>query len=251
MSDDDTHAVRVAELGKYDGTAGEFVTAQPYTVGVLLSSSNNSSWTVHQDMDLTFKLLGAEFTSATSTVNLGSLTVSNMTDLLVTAPVDVPGPSSRVTFKYTRSTGETFLLAPDQSIQLEAAVTDTMQVQAILEGSSTESPTLHPGVLSIPASLDTAGTYVGRQFDVASGGSTIRVIYEAKVTGGATVVPQYDNSGFQTMTLASTTPVGDDYVEYVFEDTGIVGLSATKVKLNLTGTAAGRPKIRNIRAVMV
>jgi hypothetical protein len=53
------------------------------------------------------------------------------------------------------------------------------------------------------------------------------------------------------MTLASTTPVGEDYVEYVFEDTGIVGLSATKVKLNLTGTAAGRPKIRNIRAVMV
>ena len=251
MSDDPDHACRVAELGKFDTVAGEFVTQQPYTVGVLLSSSNASSWTVHNDMDLTFVLKGAEFTANTATINLGSLTVSNMTDLLVTAPVDIPATSSRVTFKYTRSNGEEFLLAPDQSIELEAAVTDTLQVQAILEGSSTESPTLHPGVLSLPATLDTAGTYVGRQFDITNGGSTIRIIYEAQLSGGATVVPQYDNGGFQTMTLGSATPIGDDWVEYVFEDTGIVAMTATRVKLNLSGTAAGRPKIRNIRAVMV
>lgn len=251
MTDDASHAVRVAELGKYDSVAGEFVTAQPYTVGVLLSSSNASSWTVHNDMDMTFKLLGAEFTSTQATVNLGSLTVSNMTDLMVTAPVDIPATSSRVTFKYTRSTGEEFLLASDQSIRLDAAISDTMQVQAILDGTATESPTLHPGVLSIPGTLDTAATYVGRQFDVANGGSTIRIIYEAQLQGGANVVPQYDNSGYQTMTLASADAVGDGWVEYVFEDTGIVALSATRVKLNLTGSAAGRPKIRNIRAVMV
>ena len=250
-TDDASHAVRIAELGKYDATANEFVTAQPYTVGVLLSSSNASSWTVHNDMDMCFKLNGAEFTSTTSTINLGSLTVSNMTDLLVTAPVDIPATSARVTFKYTRSTGEIFLLAPDQSIRLEAAVSDTMQVQAILEGTATESPTLHPGVLSVPATLDTAGTYVGRQFDVAAGGSTIRIIFEAQLVGGATVVPQYDNGGYQTMALGSANQIGDGWVEYVFEDTGIVALSATSVKLNLTGSAAGRPKIRNIRAVMV
>jgi hypothetical protein len=251
MTDDASHAVRIAELGKYDAVAGEFVTAQPYTVGVLLSSSNASSWTVHNDMDLCFVLKGAEFTATQSTINLGSLTVSNMTDLLVTAPVDIPATSSRVTFKYTRSNGEEFLLAPDQSIKLEAAVSDTMQVQAILSGSSTESPTLHPGVLSLPATLDTAGTYVGREFDVANGGSTIRIIFEAQLAGGAGVVPQYDNGGFQSMALASATPIGDGFVEYVFEDTGIVALSATRVKLNLTGSAAGRPKVRNIRAVMV
>ena len=251
MTDDPSHAVRIAELGKYDAVAGEFVTAQPYTVGVLLSSSNASSWTVHNDMDLTFVLKGAEFTATQSTINLGSITVSNMTDLLVTAPVDIPATSSRVTFKYTRSNGEEFLLAPDQSIKLEAAVSDTMQVQAILSGSSTESPTLHPGVLSLPATLDTAGTYVGREFDVANGGSTIRIIFEAQLNGGAGVVPQYDNGGFQSMALASATPIGDGFVEYVFEDTGIVAMTATRVKLNLTGSAAGRPKVRNIRAVMV
>ena len=53
------------------------------------------------------------------------------------------------------------------------------------------------------------------------------------------------------MQLASSTPVGEGFVEFVFEDTGIVALTATRVKLNLTGTAAGRPIVRNIRAVMV
>ena len=251
MSDDQTHALRIAELGKYDSTANQWVSSQPYTIGVLLSSSNASSWTVHNDMDLQFQLNVAEFTQNSLTVNLGSLTVSNMTDLMVRANVDVPGDATRVSFRYTRSTGEIFNLAPEQAIALEASISDTMQVQAVLEGNSKESPTLYPGVLSLPGTLDTTGTYQGRQFEVAAGGSTMRVVYEAQLEAGAAVTPQYDNGGFQSLSLASATQVGDGWVEYVYEDTGITGLSATAVKLTLTGSAAGRPLVRKLRAVMV
>ena len=251
MSDDQTHALRIAELGKYDSTANQWVSSQPYTIGVLLSSSNASSWTVHNDMDLQFQLNVAEFSQSSLTVNLGSLTVSNMTDLMVRANVDVPGDATRVSFRYTRSTGEIFNLAPEQAIALEASISDTMQVQAVLEGNSKESPTLYPGVLSLPGTLDTTGTYQGRQFEVAAGGSTMRVVYEAQLEAGAAVTPQYDNGGFQSLSLASATQVGDGWVEYVYEDTGITGLSATAVKLTLTGSAAGRPLVRKLRAVMV
>ena len=251
MSDDQTHALRIAELGKYDSTANQWVSSQPYTIGVLLSSSNASSWTVHNDMDLQFQLNVAEFSQNSLTVNLGSLTVSNMTDLMVRANVDVPGDATRVSFRYTRSTGEIFNLAPEQAIALEASISDTMQVQAVLEGNSKESPTLYPGVLSLPGTLDTTGTYQGRQFEVAAGGSTMRVVYEAQLEAGAAVTPQYDNGGFQSLSLASATQVGDGWVEYVYEDTGITGLSATAVKLTLTGSAAGRPLVRKLRAVMV
>ena len=251
MSDDQTHALRIAELGKYDSTANQWVSSQPYTIGVLLSSSNASSWTVHNDKDLQFQLNVAEFSQSSLTVNLGSLTVSNMTDLMVRANVDVPGDATRVSFRYTRSTGEIFNLAPEQAIALEASISDTMQVQAVLEGNSKESPTLYPGVLSLPGTLDTTGTYQGRQFEVAAGGSTMRVVYEARLEAGAAVTPQYDNGGFQSLSLASATQVGDGWVEYVYEDTGITGLSATAVKLTLTGSAAGRPLVRKLRAVMV
>lgn len=48
LCDDATTALYVAELGKQDPTRG-YVTSQPYQVGVLLSSSNASTWTAHQD----------------------------------------------------------------------------------------------------------------------------------------------------------------------------------------------------------
>lgn len=251
ITDDATHAVRVAELGKYDGNAGRFVTAQPYTVGVLLSSSNASTWTPHQEKDLTFRLVGAAFTATEQTINLGSISVTNMTDLQVLAPVDFPTNDTSVSFRYTRSTGEVFTLSPGQSLQLEASVTDTIQVQAVLAGTNIASPVLFPGVQSVIGTLDQSGFYQSRQFQIGTGGSTMRVIFDAVVNGTATVVPQYDNGGFQSMTLAETTQLGDGVVEYVYEDTGIVGLTASKVKLSLTGTPAHRPFVRNIRAVMV
>lgn len=251
LTDDATHAVRVAELGKFDSTTNRFVTAQPYTVGVLLSSSNASTWTAHQEKDLTFRLVGASFTATEQTFNLGSLTVSSMTDLQVLAPVDLPTDGTSVRFRYTRSTGEVFTLSPGQALQFETSISDTLQIQAVLRGTVTASPVLFPGVQSVAGTLDQAAFYQGRQFQIGAGGGTMRVIFDAAIPGTAAVVPQYDNAGFQSMTLASATPIGDGYVEYVYEDTGIVGLTASRVKLNLTGTPAHRPKVRNIRAVMV
>jgi hypothetical protein len=251
LTDDANHAVRVAELGKYDSTAQRWVTAQPYTVGTLLSSSNNSTWTAHQDKDLTFRLVGADFTATSTTINLGSLTVSGMTDLQVLAPVDLPTDATTVFFRYTRTTGEVFTLAPGQALQFATSISDTLQVQAVLNGTATDSPVLFPGVQSVVGALDTAGFYQSRQFSIGAGGGTMRIVFDAQVPGTATVVPQYDKNGFQNMTLAKSTPIGDGFVEYVYQDTGIVGLTASKVKLSLTGTAANRPRIRNVRAVMV
>lgn len=67
----------MAELGKYDAVHERWVTSQPYQVGVLLSSSNASTWTPHQDRDLTFRLLGARFTATivTKTGDYSDVTV--------------------------------------------------------------------------------------------------------------------------------------------------------------------------------
>jgi hypothetical protein len=73
LTDDPTHSVALAELGKFDSTTEQFVTSQPYTIGTLLKSSNASTWTPTQEADLTFRLYGAQFTSTTRTVDLGQL----------------------------------------------------------------------------------------------------------------------------------------------------------------------------------
>jgi len=251
LSNDASHAVRVAELGQFDSVNQAWVTAQPYTVGVLLSSSNAVTWTAHQEKDLTFRLIGAQFTATTQTFNLGTLTVSSMSDLQVLAPIDLPNNTTSILFRYTRSTGEVFELTPGQSLQFETSISDTLSIQAILTGTSTVSPVVFPGVQTVTGTLDGAAIYQGREFTVGSSGTTLRVIYDAIIPGSSTITPTYDNNGFQTLSLSSANQLGDGFNEYVFEATGIVGLSATKIKLSLTGGPEARPKIRNLRAVMV
>jgi hypothetical protein len=73
LTDDATHAVGLAELGKFDSAAGQFVTSQPYTIGTMLKSSNASTWTPVQESDLTFRMYGALFTTTTRTIDLGQL----------------------------------------------------------------------------------------------------------------------------------------------------------------------------------
>tara|TARA_E500000331_G_scaffold265430_1_gene256640 strand:- start:226 stop:3384 length:3159 start_codon:yes stop_codon:yes gene_type:complete len=251
LSNDPSHALRVAELGQFDSTNQQWVTAQPYTVGVLLSSSNATTWTAHQEKDLTFRLVGSSFSSTSQTFNLGTLTVSSMSDLQVLAPIDLPTNAASILFRYTRSTGEIFELTPGQSLQFETSISDTLSVQVVLTGTSTVSPIVYPGVQTVTGTLDASAFYQGRQFTVGSSGTTLRVIYDAIIPGSSTITPTYDNNGFQTLSLNSANQIGDGFSEYVYEATGIVGLSATKIKLSLTGGPEARPKIRNLRAVMV
>lgn len=90
LTDDNTHSVALAELGKFDTAAQQFVTSQPYTIGTLLKSSNATTWTPVQEADLTFRVYGASFTSTSRTVNLGQLrsaAVSSITRASNTATV--------------------------------------------------------------------------------------------------------------------------------------------------------------------
>ena len=94
LTDDDSHAVAIAELGKFDADNQAWVTAQPYTIGTLLKSSNGTTWTPFQEADLTFRLYGAAFTSNTRTVDLGPvfrLAATSITRSGATATVTAVG----------------------------------------------------------------------------------------------------------------------------------------------------------------
>lgn len=95
LCDDAETALSVAELGKFDATAQQWVVSQPYQVGVLLSSSNASTWTAHQDRDLTFRLLEASFSGASSQQELGSVSVAGATDLLLLSLSETPNADTR------------------------------------------------------------------------------------------------------------------------------------------------------------
>ncbi|MGL9726596.1 MAG: hypothetical protein ACR5KV_08980, partial [Wolbachia sp.] len=110
LTDDADTAVKIAELGKYDAVNSRWVTSQPYQVGVLLSSSNASTWTPHQNFDLTFRLLAAKFSENSHVIYLGKVTANNVSDLIVLTNVEKLAFDTNVEFILTDEEGrENFL----------------------------------------------------------------------------------------------------------------------------------------------
>ncbi|MFI3270809.1 MAG: DUF4815 domain-containing protein [Pseudomonadota bacterium] len=97
LTDDAETAVAVAEVGKSTND-GQWVTSQPYTIGVLLSSSNAVTWTAHQTEDLTFRLLKAVYDPTPLTVELGKIDFEKVTDALFLCLVDRPSADTLVDF---------------------------------------------------------------------------------------------------------------------------------------------------------
>ncbi|GHU14723.1 hypothetical protein FACS189449_11800 [Alphaproteobacteria bacterium] len=106
LTDDPETSVAVVELGKFDSIHNTWIAKQAYQVGVLLSSSNASTWTAHQELDLSFRLLACRFTETENQINLGTITAHENTDLLTLANIERVSSGIDVEFIYTDSDGK-------------------------------------------------------------------------------------------------------------------------------------------------
>ena len=325
LTDDADHAVAVAQAGKFDSANQQWVTSQPYTVGVLLKSSNASTWTPVQDTDLAFRLYGARFTSTTRTVNLGSIfqtavtsitrsgntatanapahgfttgmkvvhygaaqaayngavTVTvldpntytfpvtgdpvtpatgtiravrgDVTDLFTLAGVDRVNNQTDVEFVYTLADGTQIRGSDNARIRLTEAINQEVAVSAVLRGTATESPYLFAGTQAVYGVQRASGTYITRAIPCAAG-ARVTVTYEAILPGtsGVTVEVQKADGTWQAQAVTSSSAVGDGWFERIHTVSSFTaGGTETRVRLTLTGTAAERPQLRQLRVVVI
>lgn len=251
MCDDAVTALSVAQLGKWDTSAGKWITSQPYQVGVLLSSSNNSTWTSHQDMDLTFRLLSPSFTQTSRTLNLGTTEVTDASDLMVMANVDIPTSSANCVFRLTLldNASEQIMVSAFQPVTLASRYTGDVKLEAILSGTSSVSPVLYPDVQLAVGNIQETATYVTREFD-ANSGTSLTVTFDAVTPGSSAVLVEVnDGTGWDEVEFDSGTPVEDSWVERTHILTGFAGITA-RLRLTMTGNAAARPSARNLRAIL-
>ena len=254
LTDDANHAVSVAELGKYDPRTG-WVTAQPYQIGVLLSSSNGISWTAHQTQDLTFRLLGCRFTQTSRTVSLGQYTVTNLSDVMALAGVERPAAGTDVQFLATDAQGRTYTLSEDQGLALAEKLSGNLAVSAKLTGTETASPLLYPGTQLVFGTLEAAGDYLSRAIPAAAT-FNVSVTFDALTPGTSSVTVQAESGtpgSFTDLALDKGVEVGNGWVERTYKATGLVGVGAdrtTRIKLSLSGTPQHRPFVRRLRVIV-
>lgn len=251
LSDDAVAAVAIAELGKKDTNTNQYVTAQPYQVGVLLSSSNASTWSAHQDRDLTFKLNAASFTSDTTTISLGSVAVTGATDLAVRANIESPSAITDCKFVLTLPDSSTVTVMPDQSISLNAPITGSVAIDAVLTGDSENSPILFSDVQLLWGVVDTSATYFSRYITGGSG-VVAKVIVEALLPGTSSIEVAVKGDADPTWTVLSSPSsviMYDDWVELTYTS-GSLTETTVATRLTLSGTTQYRPGARNLRMLV-
>lgn len=255
-SDDAEHAISAAAIGAFDAAAQAWVAAQPYPVGVLLSSSNASTWTAHQDEDLTFELRAARFAPTTKRISLGQVDLVDCTDLIIRAVTDLPTADCSVVFEIERPGGALWRMVPDQVLELTERVTETVVVYAVLRGTETASPTLFPGVQLISGSLRDTATYVSRAFPVA-GAERIPVRLKALLPAGSGLTVELQRGGtWETIPLAETeTLEAGGWVDRSHQidplDPQPAWGAETRVRLTLTGSPAARPALADLRVATI
>ncbi len=251
LCNDATTAVAIAEMGKFDSSLQRWVTSQPYTVGVLLSSSNASTWTAHQDKDLAFRLLKASFTDNSNHIELGTVTVENLTDLLLLAVDEQPSADSRVEYEIALPDGKALRMAQGQAARLPDPVSGQVSVSANLLGSAKSAPLLWPGAQLLSGTIAESADYYSRSIP-AVGASKAVLIYDAEIPSGASVTPRIrkDSGAWTELSASANTPQGDGQAEYRFE-TPLSNVNEIKLQLSLTGTSSARPVVRNIRLMAV
>lgn len=193
LCDDATTKVSVAELGKFDKVLQKWVSSQPYSVGVLLSSSNASTWTAHQDRDLSFRLLEAVFDTGVKAVELGTAAVAEATDIILFALAEIPAAQARVEYEMAMD-GTTVTVAEGQPLCLDAPYTGDMTVKARLSGDSAASPVLYPGTQVLSGAVSLTADYCTRSI-VATNATKAVLVYDAIIPSGATVTPHIQIDG--------------------------------------------------------
>ncbi|MBV0900069.1 MAG: hypothetical protein KTV77_05050 [Wolbachia endosymbiont of Fragariocoptes setiger] len=250
LTDDPITSAKIAELGKYDSVNNRWVTSQPYQVGILLSSSNASTWTAHQNLDLTFRLLAAKFTENSTTVNLGKVKTENTSDLIALANVEKTAFDTNAEFMLIEDNGKEHSLSDNLPLALRSRLSGELIVKVNLKGSKTRSSLLYPGLQLILGNISESADYITRSITAGSN-TRITITYDALIPGTADVKAyvQKSEEEWQLVNLTAGKPIGETLVERTHILTNF-NANETRVKLVLSGTVQYRPKVRNLRVII-
>lgn len=246
LTDDNRHSLAIAEVGQYDRRAGRYVTEQGYSVGVLLSSSNASTWTPHNNADLAFRLYAAEFTATEHTTDLKTQTAHNASDLYLMADVERPGVETDVSFTFTADERR-YPLQDKQTGRLDVRTDGDMTAKVTLRGSKTRSPVVYPGALLALGDLQETATYISRAV-VAGSGQAIVTLESNTHSGSALTVEIEIDGTWKPCTPQNGEPLGDGWVRNEYKQ-AISGGDTVRCRITLSGNISARPRARALRMV--
>ncbi|WP_441280555.1 hypothetical protein [Tardiphaga sp. 862_B3_N1_1] len=253
LCNDAVSELAVAELGKFDANKQQWVTSQPYTVGVLLNSSNASTWTAYQDRDLAFRLYAREYTQTERVVDMGVAPIAAATDLLLRTMLETPTSAATGQIELTLPDGRVAAASDNQTLRFSAPLTGDVAIKARLKATQYASAALHPGTQLIEGHMRASATYISQAIDADAAGSTVRVIVDGAIPSGATIAVHYSGVDAGDTWVAMNAfgapkliEGNEGFYEYQFRNVNVME-ARVRVRIVITGTPAARARLRNFR----
>ncbi len=247
-TDDGEHSIAMARLGDFDTANQKWVSAQPYITGDNFSGSNNFSWLVHPDRDMTFQALSPVFSPAAKTISLGSFAAVDVSDILIRADIILPEAVCSVVFR-VKIGSTTYLVATDQTLELDEYYTGPVQIEAVLSGNARVSPVLSRDITVIFGKMKASGRYVGLPFTMGDP-ARVDVIFSGQLPVGSTVTVKADatDDSFVAATFVSAVAIDGGYSEYTYRIPAHSAPDGGRLELVMSGTPSARPAIADLRA---
>lgn len=254
MSDSNLPALWVARLGETEVRTKALVTSNPYTAGVLFSSSNALTWTAHQDMDMKLSLYRAEFQGRGS-IAFNDIPV-NQADRFVLA-IDSMSPADTSMKWYFKVNGQGSWEPIDIFDERETSVVATkIALKAEFQAQPTRSPMISSENLCLAHFLNKQeARYISRNVFLDEGFNNIKVYLDVTAIQNTDFKVYYatDVNGetWVELTNPTRTNVDEEYVRYLWTKS----LSGTeknfRLKIVLTTTnVLNRPRAKRMMCIL-
>lgn len=251
QANDVDYTIAVAELGGVDLVTGNAIASQP-NAGVMLTSSNGTSWSIEQNKDIKFQLIGATYATLTKEVDLGDIAGTDISDFLVLGTTEVTDKDGQVYYIITDPDANTYTLAKGQKLILGAKKTGDFNVKAVIKGSATRSPILYPNTELVLGEINASGNYFSKKFAVPDS-FDVKLIVEAKAIASGSYTPYIEDTStdnYTALTLSSSEVMNDGWIRSTWAATtiaevGTSNLSSIKIAAS-SPTIASRIFLRNL-----
>lgn len=248
------------------GTTATLTTIQDHNLVVsgitqraVISGANQAEYNGAFDIvitgpkSFTYTVSGSPATPATGNIVLQP---GDTTDLVALAGVERPTNDASVQFVFTKPDGTEIRGSENARIQLAETINVPLSMSAVLTGTSKVSPYLFAGTQGVLGKLrqfPIVNNYITRAMPCAAN-AKVTMTFEAMLPGGSSILVQIQKADetWQTVTLTSSTSIGDGWIEYTYTVSSFTaGGTTTRGQLRLYGTAVARPQVRQFRMVVI
>ncbi len=242
----------VARMSAKDLISGNNVSRQPYSVGVLFSSSNATAWTAHQEMDLKFRIYGAKF-KPEGKLYFNQLELAKpATQLLLSTSQLVPN-GSNLQWQWSAD-GEAWLPLADMDVTMLGNETEHIQIRAVLAGQGKNSPVLQPHATgAVAMAYKQEGTYYSKLINANGPFSKITVYVDFDSPIGTTQTAEYsvdDGKTWAGFGKEVSSRSVDNFIQYKYEASPSVS-GASSVRIRIRQTTASKKDTPRARRLMV